>query len=1319
MPRPTPSLFQIAALGAGLSLAAALVSLQSDRWRHGRSDRDAVARLEAELRTEFAGQVASLTSLSGRVTTDDLPALLLAGNPGTLFARLEAATAETGGDLAATIYTPSGTALAWAGRPSEVPVPRTLTGRELFVAPGPQGWRLVLLQAVPVDGAPGLRRLGALVAERLLTAPESVDRPSVPSFEYATSHGPVTLWPTRFVTGNEETPAERFLIPGLDDVPLLEARVDVRQLRERRDRFGKKAVAIGLWGLALTLLTLAWHLGATRRGIVDTRTYLLITLEMAALVGLARALAWWSPLDAWTGVPIFARGLFAVDSGSPVLLRTPFDFAVSALTALALVGVLADPVVRARAAWRARRLQTFESLPAALTFLVLQLAAGLGAALLLASAHPLAEASVASPSFPIQRLSPWPPDAGRLAVLLGLLAWQAAAVWGAILVLRLAWVPFRLASGGWSPAAASVVWLAGAAIGAGALRPALPQMPFWIGMLAVIGGAVVAARVERRVRHRSEARRLLAGFAALWVPALLLYPVLRHHTELAKRRTVETEYTAQVMTHAALLRERLRQATAQIDRQLTGAEELRLPPGAAPAPSQAFDVWRRTVLADDRLTSAVELYSPDGALVSRFALDFPEYGVAAQNWTVQSCEWETYGETIPFGSGERRMLHAERALCAPVTTGPTGPRRPTGGVVVHLMLDYPALPFISVRDPYAELLRAPDGRPPRGPADPDMVLVIYGWGRSPVFTSADRAWPLTDELFERIHRDGDRRPFWVTLPLGDTVYDIHFSNDRQGIYAIGYPTRAFLDDWIDVAELSTLVVVFFVAWRIVRFPAAWLLGTAVLPGRHLLDGIRRSFYRKVFLALAAAAVVPVLVLAFLVRAYLATRLQSDIEAEAVRTSAVAQRVIEESLSALEAGPPLTLTDDIMVWISRIIEQDVNIFDGPQLLATSERDLFASGLLPTRVPAAVYRAITIDRLPNFVGEDRIADFRYLTAAAPVRRGNRDLILTVPLALRQREIERKVDELDRSVNLGVIVFISLGAAIGFWMAERIGDPVRRLTRATKRIASGDLDARALVKSADELERLVEDFNRMAEELKRQRDRLERTNRLEAWAEMARQVAHDIKNPLTPIQLSAEHLRRVHEDRGRPLDPVLDSCVDAILAQVRLLRRLSAEFSSFATSPTPRLVPESLGDVVSEVTRPYRTALEGRVRFDIDVPATLPRLLLDRTLIGRALTNILENALHAMPDGGVCSFVARLDDGRVSLSLSDTGVGMDPESLARIFEPYFSTKATGTGLGLSIAKRNVELHGGTLTVESRLDHGTTVTLALPVNGQEPEGR
>src|SRR5439155_10941124 len=119
-----------------------------------------------------------------------------------------------------------------------------------------------------------------------------------------------------------------------------------------------------------------------------------------------------------------------------------------------------------------------------------------------------------------------------------------------------------------------------------------------------------------------------------------------------------------------------------------------------------------------------------------------------------------------------------------------------------------------------------------------------------------------------------------------------------------------------------------------------------------------------------------------------------------------------------------------------------------------------------------------------------------------------------------------------------------------------------------------------SSDELGRLVEDFNRMAQDLKRQRSELERTQRLDAWADMARQVAHDIKNPLTPIQLSAEHALRVNNDRGRPLSPVLDGCVNAILTQVKLLRQISSEFSSFASSPTARPEPTALATLIEEV-------------------------------------------------------------------------------------------------------------------------------------------
>jgi signal transduction histidine kinase len=237
------------------------------------------------------------------------------------------------------------------------------------------------------------------------------------------------------------------------------------------------------------------------------------------------------------------------------------------------------------------------------------------------------------------------------------------------------------------------------------------------------------------------------------------------------------------------------------------------------------------------------------------------------------------------------------------------------------------------------------------------------------------------------------------------------------------------------------------------------------------------------------------------------------------------------------------------------------------------------------------------------------------------------------------------------------------------------------------------------------------------------------------MARQVAHDIKNPLTPIQLSAEHARRVNIDRGRPLSPVLDDCVNAILSQVTLLRQISAEFSSFASSPTPRPEPTDVAALVDEVVEPYRTGLAGRITIEVAHQSGLPKANIDRTLFARGLTNIIENALHAMPGGGTLTVTSRESTvasshesgvtsheppGGAGLSRSaalvvtvqDTGVGMDADALAKIFEPYFSTKATGTGLGLTIAKRNIELNGGTISVASERGIGTTVTIMLPLS-------
>ena len=862
-----------------------------------------------------------------------------------------------------------------------------------------------------------------------------------------------------------------------------------------------------------------------------------------------------------------------------------------------------------------------------------------------------------------------------------------------------------------------ILWLAptaGATVAASVAQWDIPAFALVMSAAACATAALLARRVVGWYRHATIAARIFALFLTFLVPAVLLYPLLNFFAERAIQRLISGQYAVDAQNHSTDLQKQLVQARAEIDAFPGLAALVADSDGGTSGPvgaDRALLVWRQTVLARNRLTSAVELYDRRGALVSRFALNLPEYTRSGQQpQGMAPCFWDTFAEPLPLGSDERSVLHAERGICVPNPT--TGEPTPIGTIIVHVALDYRTLPFITSQSPYFELFRSSPSVPGRGfgPGN-DLHVAIYGWGLQAVYTSGLSAWPINEPLFLRVY-DRNRTPFWQTIELGAEVYRVYFTSDRARIYAIGYPLLTLFDHFVHLAELMTLAATAFVVV---------LIGTVVFTrisrerprvGRALLREIRASFYRKLFLAFVAASIIPVLILALVIRAYFAELLRNDIHAEAARTAIVAKRVIEESDALLRRGAEGVgpLNDDVMVWIRQVIDQDINIFGGPELVATSERDLFQSGLLPTRTPDNVFRAIALQRLPSFVDDDQLGAVPYLIAATPARAEGQDYILTVPIAARQQEIERQKHELDRGVHLAVLCFILLGAALGLSLAERIADPVRRLTRATQRISRGDFDARIAVRSVDELRRLVDAFNSMAGELKSQRAELERTHRLEAWAEMARQVAHEIKNPLTPIQLSAEHLLRVHEDRAKPLGPVLEGCVQTILGQVRLLRQIAAEFSSFASSPTVKVSNVDVPELLAEILEPYRAGLAGRIEIQNRAAGPLPQVLVDRTLTLRALANVIENALHAMPGKGDLVVDATADETSVAITVKDSGLGMDAEALARVFEPYFSTKTSGTGLGLPIARRNIELNNGTIDVESRKGHGTTVRVRLP---------
>ena len=1294
-------------LAAGLAVAAAagLAGGALESWRFGTTMESAASRAESYVRRDFDRMSGALARAASQVATDPAAVPGLQGGPDTapvlfdLLARTVPAGGSPADQVSVTIYDSNGHARAWAGRPSDIPSDRSTGPSAFFVTPSLLGLRLV--HVMPIAG-PDQHRLGSVAAEHVLSqAPVSAT--ILPSdYRLPTPLGPASLR-TRWLGAGEQPRPGAFLLRAPAGDPLLEVSLSPDDVRRARRVWRLRiAAVVGAIAGAVVLLLIGPLLDRRAERRTPREVCVLTCASMALVLGAAGA--WWGSLVLGGRRPATAA-LLLLGGG----------------TAAAMVGLIAGPALQLRAVWHARRR---DAAAAAVVFALTQVAAGAAVALLIAAFERVLQLAADPATIDLRHFSLHPWSLTRITLLLGILSCHVAALWAGALVLATSASRWRLRAG-WGPgrAAIALLWLAPtAALAIAAARRDWP-LPPW-GLVASASAAVVAALAVRRVaawyRHATVAARILALFLAFLTPGLLLYPSVAFFSEAATRRLIVTRYAVEAQNHSQTLQDRMAEAERQVDALtvlpylVTGATPP--PPGTPPPTDSAFAVWAQTALASARLTSAVELYDAAGALVSRFALNFPEYaGTTQAPEAAAACSWDVFAEAAPFGSEERRMLRAQRRIC--VTRSPGAPLESVGAIVLHAVWDYRTLPFITSQSPYFEVFRPAGGGAPReGSTGSDIHVVIYGWGLRPIYTSGGAAWPITDELFARIYKS--REPFWTTIEQDGARHHVYFTNDRAAIYATGFPVLTVFDHFVHLAELTSLAGATYVLVLLTSALFTRVARQQPRTGRALLREIRASFYRKLFLAFVLASIVPVLTLALVIRAYFATQLLEDIEAQAARTAAVAQRVIEQSaaLQQRAADGVSAVSDDVMVWISQVIGQDVNIFEGANLVATSERDLFASGLLPTRTPDDVYRAIALQRLPSFVGEDRIGTFPYLLAAAPVRAGGRDAILTVPLANRQREIEREIDDLDRGVHLAALFFVLLGAGIGLSMAERIADPVRRLTRATRRIAHGDFDAQIAVRTSDELRRLVDAFNSMAAELKAQRTQLERTHRLEAWAEMARQVAHEIKNPLTPIQLSAEHLRRVHHDRGEPMGAVLESCVTSILGQVRLLRQISGEFSSFASSPTARPAPVDVPPLVEEVVDPYRTGLAGRIDIVNRVAPPLPRVLVDRTLVTRALANVIENALHAMPSPGALTIDAAEGGGMVTLELRDSGVGMDEEALARVFEPYFSTKTTGTGLGLPIARRNIELCGGSVEVESEKGKGTLVRMRLPI---APDGR
>jgi two-component system, NtrC family, nitrogen regulation sensor histidine kinase NtrY len=313
-----------------------------------------------------------------------------------------------------------------------------------------------------------------------------------------------------------------------------------------------------------------------------------------------------------------------------------------------------------------------------------------------------------------------------------------------------------------------------------------------------------------------------------------------------------------------------------------------------------------------------------------------------------------------------------------------------------------------------------------------------------------------------------------------------------------------------------------------------------------------------------------------------------------------------------------------------------------------------------------------------------------------------------------------ELKRHITASALLVggggIVLAILLSSWAAARVTRPMVQLAKAAQDVAEGNWNAHVDVPGTDELSQLAESFNRMTTELLTQKERLVQTERVAAWRELARRLAHELKNPLFPLQLTVENLLRAREQSPEQFDEVFREGSRTLLAEISNLKGIIGRFSDFSKMPQPQLqevqVNETLRDVAQLFQAQFQAPGRATITCKLDLDRSVGNVAADPELLHRAFSNLVLNAMDAMPSGGALSLRSWRADGKITVEVSDTGSGLTREECERIFTPYYTSKQHGTGLGLAIVQSVVSDHGGTISVQSEPGRGTTFVIELPDN-------
>ncbi len=700
----------------------------------------------------------------------------------------------------------------------------------------------------------------------------------------------------------------------------------------------------------------------------------------------------------------------------------------------------------------------------------------------------------------------------------------------------------------------------------------------------------------------------------------------------------------------------------------------------------AHSIWERTLAAKFNWYSSLEILNAEEEFLSRFSLNVPELYRVDFDLPL-SQEWSTSHLNIPGEEkdillGYKDWYEEENYL---------------GRTILYLSINYDMLPFLYSANPYYELLRV-TSIPSLNQFD--FGFAIFDSEGKLLFNPNKISSGISPTLLETIN--SSQGSLWSTFTdKKEQFQSFYFKKDNR-IYSLFLPKKNFFNYSAEFLKLLCFYLAFFLFF---------FLLFSILSGRKFRN-LFWSFSNRVYISFATVALIPLLLFTFSTRSFFSQIFSQQFTEKAEIHANIVHRIMEEFfLVQQEEMVSLTLPpENVVLEISSTISNDVNLYQDGKLISSSRREFFDYGLLPDLIDGEIYYKIQYENNPFYTQTQKIGDYSFHTLTTPYSLGDSLLLISLPFPLEQQEISKATEDLIEFLFFISVFFIAVVLIFARGIGHMIVTPIKKLLVGTKEVSLGNLEISIPHKPQDEMKTLIDGFNSMIKNLKKHQQEMADMSKKVAWAEMARKVAHEIKNPLTPIQLSAEHLLKVYRDKKENFGQALKESASYIIKEVENLRKIAQEFLETSKEPVLKKEPIDLKALIQETIAPYKKMLSERILFKETYAGQDFHFEGDKSRIMIALRNIFTNAIEAIQAHGEIIIKASREKSKIILEIKDTGMGIEKNILDKIFESYFSTKDVGTGLGLPIAKKVIEDHGGTIQASSKKNEGTKILIKLP---------